>query len=328
LAALFVKHVAADAVSIFHEESITVEEGYQEEVVIKPGTIFRRAITEIQTKIRPVVKRVRKSRSLQGVRLDFLDGMGCRKVSFDFCLVPAGRFSMGDSSNGPIHQVTISSEFYLGKYPVTQDQWEVVMGSNPSKFIGPDLPVEQVSWEDCQEFISRLNAMAKGTYRLPTEAEWEYACRAGSAGKYCFGDNEAHLEEYAWFRTNSGSQTQPVGKKKPNAWGLHDMHGNVWEWCLDWYGDYPAAAVTDPTGAATGSDRVPRGGGWYDEACHVTSAGRGGGAPDGGFTHLGFRLVSLSPDRVMDDVAHLTGACATPDAPDKNSGIEPPHRWF
>ena len=328
LAALFVKHVIADSVSIYFEENCSVEETYLEEVVIRPGSFFRRAVTEMQTKVRQVMKRVRKSRSLQGIRLDFLDGMGSRKVSFDFCLVPSGRFTMGDKANGPVHQVTISSDFYLGKYPVTQAQWEAVMGSNPSKFIGSDLPVEQVSWEDSQEFIKRLNAITKGAYRLPTEAEWEYACRAGSTGTYCFGDSEALLGEYAWYSANSGSQTQPVGKKKANAWGLHDMHGNVWEWCLDWYGDYPSFAVTDPCGASTGSDRVPRGGGWYDDACHVTSSGRGGGAPDGRFTHLGFRLVSLSADQVMD-VAHLTGEYPFPvEKNNKGDKDSQQLRWF
>jgi formylglycine-generating enzyme required for sulfatase activity/tetratricopeptide (TPR) repeat protein len=327
-AATFTRHVPVDAITVFFEESKSVDEIYLEEVVVKPGSLFRRAITEMQTKMRPIMKRVTKSRTLQGVSLDFLDGMGARKVSFDLCLVPAGRFIMGDKSNGPIHQVTIESDFYLGKYPVTQAQWEAVMGSNPSKFIGPELPVEQVSWEDCQLFIKRLNVLTDGKYRLPTEAEWEYACRAASTSTYCFGDNEAYLEEYAWFRANSGSQTQPVGKKKPNAWGLHDMHGNVWEWCLDWYGDYPSGVVTNPFGASSGTERVPRGGGWYDDACYVTSTVRGGSASDGRFTHLGFRLASLVSHMEMD-VAHLIREYELPDVVKNNMDNDSENtRWF
>jgi formylglycine-generating enzyme required for sulfatase activity/tetratricopeptide (TPR) repeat protein len=328
VAATFVRPTNAQVIAVSYEESTPAEENYQEEIVVKPGALFRRAITEMQTKTRTVMKRVKKSRTLQGIRLDFLDGMGVEKVAFDFCLIPSGSFAMGDKSNGPIHRVTISSDFYLGKYPVTQAQWHAIMGSNPSKFIGADLPVEQVSWEDCQEFIMRLNATTKDSYRLPTEAEWEYACRAGSTGKYCFGDSEALLGDYAWYSANSDSQTHPVGKKKPNCWGLHDMHGNVWEWCNDWYGDYTAAALTDPCGAATGIDRVPRGGGWYDEAADATSAGRGGGVPDGRFTHLGFRLVSLAVHRVLD-VAQLAGECSPPPGRSITPGDDsPPSRWF
>ena len=200
---------------------------------------------------------------------------------------------MGDPSSSPIHQVTITRDFYLGKYQVTQAQWEAVMGANPCHFKGADRPVEQVSWEECQEFIKRLNATGKGAFRLPTEAEWEYASRAGSTGRYCFGDNEAQLGEYAWY-TNSGNETQPVGRKKANGWGLHDMHGNVWEWCQDWYGDYPTGAVTDPHGASSGSDRVYRGGCWGCDASFTTSAVRCWYGPDYRSYNLGFRLVCLS----------------------------------
>lgn len=327
-AAMFVRHVAADSVVASFEESRSVDETYLEEVVIKPGNLLRRAITEMRAKIRPVMKRIIKSRTLQGIRLDFLDGTGARKVSFDFCLIPAGRFTMGDKNNGPIHQVILDSDFYLGKYPVTQGQWEAVMGKNPSKFIGHDLPVEQVSWEDCQEFIRRFNALTDGICRLATEAEWEYACRAGSIGEYSFGNNEAYLGEYAWFKTNSGSQTQPVGKKKPNAWGLHDMHGNVWEWCQDWYGDYLPGVQVNPAGPSVGTERVPRGGGWYDDACYVTSAVRGGSAPDGRFTHLGFRLASSFTDRELD-VALLTSEYPLPERDDKEGEKDSDKtRWF
>ncbi len=147
-----------------------------------------------------------------------------------------------DSNEGPQHQVTISKAFELQTTEVTQSQWQAVMGSTPSDFKGPDLPVEQVSWDDAQAFISKLNALGDGyRYRLPTEAEWEYAARAGTTGPYA-GD----LDAMAWYSQNSGNKTHPVGTKAPNAWGLYDMHGNVWEWTQDWDGAYSSSAVTDP----------------------------------------------------------------------------------
>ena len=162
-------------------------------------------------------------------------------TGMEFVLIPAGKFMMGSDSgesNGkPVHEVRISKAFYLGKHEVTQGQWQKVMGNNPSIFKGDAiLPVENVSWEDVQEFIHKLNAKEGDTkYRLPTEAEWEYAARARTATIYSFGNDERQLGEYAWYFPNSGNKTHPVGQKKPNAWGLHDMHGNVWEWVQDCY---------------------------------------------------------------------------------------------
>ena len=176
-----------------------------------------------------------------------------------FRLIPAGTFQMGSPvdeegryDNEQQHQVTISRPFYLQTTPVTQGQWQKVMGNNPSSFTagGQDCPVEQVSWDDAQEFLAKLNRIEEiDTYRLPTEAEWEYACRAESTGRFCFGDDEAGLKDYAWYNNNSAGKTQPVGQLKPNAWGLYDMHGNVWEWCRDWYGRVSGRARYRPPGA-------------------------------------------------------------------------------
>jgi formylglycine-generating enzyme required for sulfatase activity len=264
------------------EESFEEQESYQEEVVVKEARWFSKAATEMQTKTRTVTKKRNVTKTTSS--------------RFDFCTIPAGTFLMGSEKEGPVHPVTISRDFYMGKYSVTQAQWEVVMGNNPSNFKGIDRPVEQVSWDDCQEFIKRLNATGKGTFRLPTEAEWEYACRAGSSGIFCFGDDESQAGDYAWYSANSGSQTQPVCNKKPNAWDLHDMHGNVWEWCQDWYDDYSADSVTDPQGPLSGSMpvRVFRGGCWRGVAGFGASAHRGGRGPGYRSDILGFRLVCLS----------------------------------
>jgi formylglycine-generating enzyme required for sulfatase activity len=212
-------------------------------------------------------------------------------IGMEFVKIPSGSFMMGsptsekDRSGDEIqHQVTISKDFYLGKYEVTQAQWQAIMGSNPSNFKSDNLPVEQVNWDDTQEFIKKLNAKGEGTYRLPTEAEWEYAARAGTTGDY-YGN----IDSIAWYKDNSGSKTHPVGQKQANAFGLYDMSGNVWEWCQDWYGDYPSGAVTNPTGATSGSARVSRGGSWSDPAVNLRSACRY--TPSERFSFLGFRLL-------------------------------------
>ena len=264
------------------EESHQEVETYQEEVVTKEAGWFSKAVTEIRTSTRVVAKARSVTKTVS--------------ASFDFCAIPAGNFLMGSQSEGPIHQVTISRDFCIGKYPVTQAQWEGVMGNNPSSFRGADRPVEQVSWDDCQEFIKRLNATGKGTFRLPTEAEWEYACRAGSPDKFCFGDHESQMNDYAWYNANSDGQTQPVGTKKPNSWGVYDIHGNVWEWCQDWYDDYCADPVTDPCGPESSSIpvRVFRGGCWRGVADFAASAHRGGRGPGYRAGILGFRLVFLA----------------------------------
>ena len=192
-----------------------------------------------------------------------------------------------------LHQVTLTKDFYLARYPITQALWQTIMGNNPSHFKGENHPVDQVSWEDVQEFIANLNERTgENLYRLPTEAEWEYACRSGSSGTYSFGDDEKLLGEHAWFNNNSEQKTHPVGEKKPNAWGLYDMHGNVWEWCQDWHGDYPQGSVTDPVGLSSGARRVFRGGSWFYGAGYCRSAIRFRCAPGYGYIILGFRLAA------------------------------------
>lgn len=215
-------------------------------------------------------------------------------VGMEFVLIRAGEFFMGSAhgsqSERPVHRVKISRPFYLSKYEVTQGQWESVMGSNPSHFRDDaNRPVEMVSWQDAQKFILQLNYDENTTdYRLPTEAEWEYAARAASRTNYCFGDDRRQLENYAWFNSD---ETHAVGKLKPNDWGLYDMHGNLWEWVQDWYGAYSMETITDPLGPPTGSTRVVRGGDWYCEADSCHSAVRHGFRPDSRLATLGFRLV-------------------------------------
>ena len=184
--------------------------------------------------------------------------------------VEGGTFTMGatpeqgsdaDGDEKPTHQVTLKG-FYICKYEVTQAEWKAVMGTNPSKFKGDNLPVESVTWFDCQEFIRKLNELTGKNFRLPTEAEWEYAARGGrrSYGAKYAGDND--IDKVAWHKGNSNNTTHPVGTKRANELGLYDMSGNVWEWCQDWYGSYSSSAQTNPTGPGSGDDRVLRGGGW------------------------------------------------------------------
>jgi len=189
----------------------------------------------------------------------------------------------------------------MGKYEVTQAQWQAVMGSNPSPFKSdPRLPVETVSWEDCQRFCERLNERLAGAgqgvrVRLPTEAEWEYACRAGSTGRFCFGDSDGQLGDHAWYDGNSGGQTHPVGRKKPNAFGLYDMHGNVWEWCEDWYHGSYSGAVDDGSAWTAGGEqtaRVLRGGSWNNSPAGCRCAGRVGLRPDDRYANGGFRVAA------------------------------------
>lgn len=190
------------------------------------------------------------------------------------------------------HKVTLTKGFWLGKYPVTQSQWESVMGDNPSCNEGDANPVDSVTWDDCKEFIKKINSRFNFTARFPTEAEWEYACRAGEEGAY---SGTGDLDDMGWYDENSDDETHPVGEKEPNAWGFHDMHGNVEEWCADWYGSYLTKAETDPKGPSSGVYRVLRGGCCSCDAEFCRSAIRGRNIP-GYAIWYGFRLCcSVGP---------------------------------
>ena len=241
-----------------------------------------------------------------------------KRLTMDFIYIQAGTFLMGNDKGGkadqdemPVHQVRISRPFHLGKYEVTQEQWQAVMGENPALFKGQAVvrenpgrlkgagnPVESVSWDECQTFLAKLGEKFPGKkFRLPTEAEWEYACRAGTKTRFSFGDDpeEVQVLSYGWYARNASGGHRPVGTKLPNPWGLFDMHGNVWEWCQDWYGPYSKADPKDPTGPATGEFRVVRGGSWYlDRPGSLRSATRYRAKPDATFYNVGLRVL-LAP---------------------------------
>ena len=191
-------------------------------------------------------------------------------ISIDMVRVEAGTFTMGataemedpEDDEKPTHRVTLTNDYYIGKYEVTQGLWQAVMGNNPSNFKGDNLPVEQVSWYECQDFLSKLNRLTGKKFRLPTEAEWEYAARGGNKSRGYQYSGSNNLSDVAWYRVNSGDKTHAVGTKQANELGIYDMSGNVWEWCQDWYGNYSSSSQTNPTGATSGSDRVVRGGSW------------------------------------------------------------------
>ena len=235
---------------------------------------------------------------------------GGAEMEMIYC--PPGEFIMGSPANEKgrfedetQHRVRLTKGFWIGKYPVTQRQWRNVMGSNPSEFNGDDLPVETVSWEDCQEFIKKVNAALGCGARLPTEAEWEYACRAGTTTAYFWGnalngDRANCVGKHPCGTKSKGpylEKTTPVGKYGANHWGLCDMHGNVWEWCADLYGGYPTGSVSDPKGSTTGDARVLRGGGWGSSARYCRSAGRNRSNPGSRSRYYGFRLCCSAGPR-------------------------------
>ena len=246
-----------------------------------------------EEKAKQLAEKKRLEEATQAVKTFTVGG-----VSFNMIRVEGGRFQMGasekdtdaDSYEKPQHWVNLS-DYYMGETVVTQALWKAVMGTNPSWFKGDNNPVECVSWNDCLEFIKKLNEKTGQTFRLPTEAEWEYAARGGNTSKGYKYAGSNRIEEIAWFYDNSGEKTHPVKGKKPNELGLFDMSGNVWEWCQDWYGDYSNSEQTNPNGALSGSYRVNRGGSWYSiaGACRVSI--RYNRAPATAGSYCGFRLA-------------------------------------
>ncbi|MBO4545754.1 MAG: formylglycine-generating enzyme family protein [Verrucomicrobia bacterium] len=258
-----------------------------------------------------------------GFRVALAPVVTSNDIGLDMVWIEPGTFMMGSpeneqgrANNETQHKVTLTQGYWLGKYEVTQKQYQAIMGKNPSNFKGATLPVEKVSWEDAMAFCAKLTASEKEAgrlpsgyeYTLPTEAQWEYACRAGTttalnSGKdLTNGTQCSEMGEVGWYSYNSGEKTHPVGQKKPNAWGLYDMHGNVLEWCLDWNGDYPLAPVTDPTGPDNGTSRVIRGGGWNFIAGGCRSASRSNYGPTYNSYFCGFRVALSSVQVVSKDI--------------------------
>lgn len=243
------------------------------------------------------------------------------KIRFHWC--PPGSFSLGTShtsekhllNEGPV-DVTFSKGFWMQETELTQNQYEQLMGPGPSFHKGPENPVDSVTWDEAVEFCRRLSELppekkAGNLFRLPTEAEWEYACRAGTTTEFSFGDDESLMDQFAWYSANSNRTTHPVAQKKPNAWGLCDMHGNVAEWCLDFYGEYPQQALTDPRGPESGAKRTLRGGGWFHLPVFARSAHRDGSIPLARYFARGFRLVATIAE--TDTQAEVSSAVAPPD---------------
>jgi formylglycine-generating enzyme required for sulfatase activity len=228
-------------------------------------------------------------------------------IGMKLVLIPAGTFTMGSPAsekdrydNETQHQVTLTKPFYMGRTEVTQGQWKKVMGTELWKGKehvqeGDDYPAVNVSWDDAEEFCKKLSAMEGKVYRLPTEAEWEFACRGGTKTAFCFGNDEAELGKYAWFDGNTWDIDEDyahrLAQKLANPFGLHDMHGNAWEWCSDWYDAYPSTPLTDPRGPNSGDNRVLRGGSWKLGPYRVRCARREDGPPDYRYHLHGFRLV-------------------------------------
>jgi formylglycine-generating enzyme required for sulfatase activity len=223
-------------------------------------------------------------------------------IGFSLVKIEPGEFIMGspEDEQGRYvderrHRVKITQAFYMGASVVTQAQWRQVMGTEPWLQLfekeGDDYPAIAVSWNDANEFCQKVSEKENRSYRLPTEAEWEYACRAGSVTRFCFGEDDEALDGCAWYFDNSGRKLHPVAQKAANDWGLYDMHGCVWEWCDDCFGEYPQGEVTDPSGPWEGTNRVLRGGSWFNEASFCRSAQRDEGVEDDRDYFVGFRVV-------------------------------------
>ena len=255
----------------------------------KPAVTKPKPAAKPKAKTKPAPRRNSTSHSGSTVSLS----AELNKLINNMVYVSGGTFIMGgdeSSDQTPTHSVTLSS-YYICKYEVTQALWRTVMGSNPSKFKGDNLPVEQVSWNDCQTFINRLNNYTGRNFRLPTEAEWEFAARGGNYSRHYKYSGSNYISDVAWYCDNSGNRTHPVGTKQANELGLYDMSGNVWEWCSDWYGSYSSYSQSNPTGATSGFGRVERGGNWCGLARYCCSPHRSYYAPGNSFDDLGLRLV-------------------------------------
>lgn len=246
-------------------------------------------------------------------------------IGMKLALIPPGEFMMGsdefEEDEKPVHKVTLTQPFQLGVYEVTQEQYEKVVGDNPSKFKGPQNPVEQVSWIEAFAFCKMLSDLpeekaAGRSYYLPTEAQWEYSCRAGTATVYGFGDDVSKLGDFAWYKENTRLGTRPVGEKLPNAWGIFGMHGNTWEWCADWKGNYPQLSVVDPEGPLNGSVRVSRGGHWDTSSITNRTANRGGSSPSTRYGHQGFRVACLISDDKYSTTTAITNVESKPATPE------------
>ena len=262
----------------------------------KPAVTKHKPAAKPKAKHKPAPRRNSTSHSGSTVSLS----AELNKLINNMVYVSGGTFTMGatseqgsnaDDDEKPTHSVTLSS-YYICKYEVTQALWRAVMGSNPSNFKGDNLPVECVSWNDCQTFINRLNSYTDHNFRLPTEAEWEFAARGGNYSRHYKYSGSNHIGDVAWYdTTNSGNRTHPVGTKQPNELGLYDMSGNVWEWCSDWYGSYSSYSQSNPTGPNSGSCRVNRGGSGFNGARRCRSSNRDFSAPGIRYYCLGLRLV-------------------------------------
>ena len=240
-----------------------------------------------------------KKRASRQINASYSNGvLTVNGVRYEFALVDAGTFTMGATDGDvdaygwekPAHQVTITKDYYIGKTEVTQALWKAVMGNNPSDFKGDNKPVEQLSWNDCQEFIRKLNSLTGKAFRLPTEAEWEFAARGGNNSRHYKYSGSDNLHEVGWYTANSSNTTHDVATKQPNELGIYDMSGNVYEWCQDWYGDYSSNAQYDPAGPTSGSYRVGRGGSWFSDAGYCRSSNRYFYNPVYRIINLGFRL--------------------------------------
>ena len=259
----------------------------KEVVAIQQSTVSQPTVSQEPVAQTPVT-------NVDNISIPVKDG-----VSIDLVRVEAGTFTMGataemenpyDREKTP-HRVTLTNDYYIGKYEVTQGLWQAVMGNNPSYFKGDNLPVEEVSWDDCQDFINKLNRITGKTFRLPTEAEWEYAARGGNKSRGYQYSGSNNLSDVAWIITNSGYETHAVGTKQANELGIYDMSGNVFEWCQDWKGSYSSSLQVNPTGANSGSYRVCRGGDWSIGAGGCRSSFRGYNTPNNRHNSLGLRLV-------------------------------------